>query len=94
MIINNTIKSVLQTYTDQPRQNVAREKMPNLKDGRAKDEFVLSAQAQSFSQILQKAKSGSQVRQYKVDAIAEKINAGEYKVDARLLAEKMLRSRY
>ncbi len=95
MIINNNIPCMLKAYIDnKPIQNSSNEKMPKAAEASKKDEIILSSQAQSFSHILQKARSNVSVRQEKVDQISEKISAGQYQIDAKLIAEKMLANRY
>lgn len=95
MIVNNNVQSVLKAYTDHKIvKNTQKDKPISSGEISKKDEVVLSTQAQSFSQILQKAKSMPQVRQEKVDVIAAEFAAGQYNVDAKAIAEKMLGSRY
>lgn len=95
MIINNNIPSMLKAYIDnKPIQNSTNEKMMKTQEVSKKDEIILSSQAQSFSHVLQKARNNVGVRQDKVDQISEKISAGQYQIDAKLIAEKMLANRY
>ncbi|WP_371372086.1 flagellar biosynthesis anti-sigma factor FlgM [Sporomusa aerivorans] len=54
------------------------------------DEVILSSQAQEFSQILRTAKGLSDVREDKVKELSEQIAKGEYKVDSRELAERII----
>ena len=54
------------------------------------DEVVISEAGQSFSDMLQKLRSGDEVRQEKVDAYTQAIESGTYHVDAKDIAAKML----
>lgn len=95
MIVNNNVQSVLKAYTDlKSVKNTQKDKQISASELSKKDEVLLSSQAQSFSQILQKAKNMPQVRQEKVDGIAAQFAAGQYNVDTRAIADKMLNSRY
>lgn len=95
MMINNNISSVLKAYADnKTAKNPVKEKATAAGGSEKKDEIILSVQAQSFSQLLQKAKNNTGVRKDKVDDIVQKIGDGQYKPDARLTAEKMLATRY
>ena len=93
MIINNNIQSILKTYSDNKTVKTvkAENKTANISK---QDEVVLSSQAQSFSQVLQKAKSMSDVRADKVKTLSAQVDAGTYSVDSRSIAEKMLSARY
>ena len=59
-----------------------------------KDELTLSQQAQSFQDILKKLQNESEVRQTKVDEIAQKISSGNYNVPSSDLALSILASRF
>lgn len=54
------------------------------------DEVILSSQAQEFGQIYQAIKSLPDVRQDKVQDISSRISQGNYSVEAKDVAEKML----
>ena len=56
--------------------------------------FTLSKEAQSFSDMLKKLKSTSEVRTDKVNEIQQKISSGEYSVSADNLALSLLTNRY
>lgn len=93
MIINNNMQSILKTYGENKSVNAIKSenKATNISK---QDEVVLSSQAQSFSQVLQKAKNMSDVRSDKVKALSNQVDSGAYAVDARSIAEKMLSARY
>ena len=59
-----------------------------------RDELSLSKEAQSFSEILQKLRGESEVRQDKVAEFEKKISSGTYHVDAENIAASMLLSRF
>ncbi|SMC39789.1 flagellar biosynthesis anti-sigma factor FlgM [Sporomusa malonica] len=54
------------------------------------DEVILSSQAQELSQILRTAKGLPEVREDKVKELSERIANGEYKVDSRELADRII----
>lgn len=93
MIINNNMQNILKTYSDNKTVKTvkAENKTANISK---QDEVVLSSQAQSFSQVLQKAKGMSDVRADKVKTLSAEVDAGTYSVDSRSIAEKMLNARY
>lgn len=94
MIVNNNVQSILKAYADQPLRNSTKDKMKVATDEPIQDKVSLSNQAQSFSHILQKAKVDQSIRQEKVDQITKDIQSGQYQIDARLIAEKMLNNRF
>ncbi|MBR1647659.1 MAG: flagellar biosynthesis anti-sigma factor FlgM [Selenomonadaceae bacterium] len=61
---------------------------------RKSDEFTPSAEAQSFSEMLNKLKSTSEVRQDKISALQEQIASGQYSVSADVLAASLLTNRF
>jgi negative regulator of flagellin synthesis FlgM len=93
MIIKNNIQNILKTYSDNKTVKTvkAENKAANISK---QDEVVLSSQAQSFGQVLQKAKSMSDVRVDKVKTLSAQVDTGVYNVDATSIAEKMLSARY
>lgn len=54
------------------------------------DEVILSSHAQEVSQHLRTLKGMSEVREEKVQELSTKIASGEYKVDSRELAERII----
>lgn len=54
------------------------------------DEVILSTHAQEMSQVLRTAKGLPEVREDKVNLLSEQIAKGEYKVDARELADRII----
>lgn len=61
---------------------------------RKSDEFTPSAEAQSFSEMLNKLKGTSEVRQDRISALQEQIAAGQYSVPAETLAASLLSNRF
>ena len=88
MIVNNNIQSVTTLYGSAQAAHAYRSKGA----GKAaqQDEVVISEAGQSFSDMLQKLRSGDEVRQEKVDAYTQVIESGTYHVDAKDIAAKML----
>lgn len=93
MIIDNRVQAVTGAYANSA---LAKQKMVKAEaaQGSSSDEIVLSTQAKSFSQILQKAQSLPEVRQDKVDTYASQIHSGSYQVDSMDLAGKILDTRF
>lgn len=59
-----------------------------------RDALSLSNQAQSFSEILQKLRGESEVRQDKVAEFQQKIASGNYNVDSASIAASILLGRF
>ena len=59
-----------------------------------RDELTLSQQAQSFQEILKKLQNETEVRQAKVDEIAQRIANGTYNVSSSDIASSILASRF
>ena len=66
----------------------------NVRGARRSDEFTPSAEAQSFSEMLNKLKNTSEVRQDRVNALQAQIAAGQYSVSAETLAASLLTNRF
>ncbi|HML34215.1 MULTISPECIES: flagellar biosynthesis anti-sigma factor FlgM [Sporomusa] len=54
------------------------------------DEVILSSHAQEVSQHLRAIKNMPEVREAKVQEFSDKIATGQYKVDSRELAERII----
>ncbi|EAX46821.1 anti-sigma-28 factor, FlgM [Thermosinus carboxydivorans Nor1] len=90
MIISNTqVQNILKVYGEQTKVG-KNAKPPSAGPVQRTDEVVLSAQAQEFSQILQALKNMPEVREDKVKELADRIATGNYHVDAKEIADKML----
>ena len=61
---------------------------------RKSDEFTPSTEAQSFSELLNKLKSASEVRQDRVNELQAQIAAGQYSVSSDALAASLLSNRF
>jgi len=94
MIINNNIQAVAGAYAANNKKIKTAVKDESPDTSINKDEVLLSTQAQSFSQILQKAQSMPEVRQDKVDTYSAQIGAGLYQIDPKGLADKILNMRF
>lgn len=93
MIVNNNIQSVATLYgAAQPSASV-RGKAAG-RQTQQDDEVVISAAGQSFSNLLQKLRSGDEVREDKVDYYTRAIEDGSYHVDAGDIAARMLDQRF
>lgn len=55
-----------------------------------KDEVILSSQAQEIGQIYQALKAMPEVREDKIKEISDRIAQGNYSVEAKDVAEKMI----
>ncbi|MDF2876231.1 MAG: flagellar biosynthesis anti-sigma factor FlgM, partial [Sporomusa sp.] len=53
-------------------------------------EVILSTHAQELNQVLKTAKGLPEVREDKVKELSEQIAKGEYKVDSRELADRII----
>ncbi|QDR81970.1 flagellar biosynthesis anti-sigma factor FlgM [Sporomusa termitida] len=65
-------------------------KNPGTSPAQRPDEVILSTHAQGLNQILRTAKGLPEVREDKVNMLSEQIAKGEYKVDARELADRII----
>jgi negative regulator of flagellin synthesis FlgM len=93
MIINNNIQALSSVYAStQPTQ--VRRAQHAAAPQTAADQFEVSHEAQSFSDMLQELQSMSDVRQDKVDAVAEQLAAGTYEVSNEDVAARLLNMRY
>ncbi len=59
-----------------------------------RDQVSLSSEAQSFSEILQKLRGESEVRQDKVAEFEKKVSNGSYHVDSENIAARLLLNRF
>ncbi len=92
MMIDNRIKAAAGVYTNSTvnsQKNTGRTAAVQ-----QDDQIVLSAEAQSFSQVLQKIQGSSDVRTEKVEQYAASVQQGTYQVDSPAIAGKMLRIRF
>ncbi len=89
VISSNKIHSALKVYTEQ--NNVAKSaKADKPKAVQQQDEVILSSGVQEFGQIFQRIIAMSDVRVEKVNDLSAKINSGNYHVDAKNIADKII----
>ncbi|MBQ3451846.1 MAG: flagellar biosynthesis anti-sigma factor FlgM [Selenomonadaceae bacterium] len=92
MIINN-VNSSANYYS-----NVAATRYANptsyVRGVQKNDAFTPSREAQSFSDLLNKLKGTSEVREDKVSEIQQKISSGQYFVSAQDIAASLLTNRF
>lgn len=92
MQIDNRVQAISSVYAKASLTNQNSVKKSTSVD--QKDEMVLSTEAQSFSQMLQRARSMSDVRADKVDDYSAQVDAGQYQVDSQAVAGKILNIRF
>lgn len=86
-IHNNNINKMLNTYNNQATTN----KSNKLERGKRADELNISSAARDFQIAMEQVKKQPEVRAEKVEALKKQIEAGNYTVDAKQIAEKMVR---
>ncbi len=89
IISGKQIQSIMKVYTDQNKITQSQRPAGVAPAGK-KDEVILSTQAQEFGQIYQAIKAMPDVREDKVRELSARIAQGNYSVDAKEVAEKML----
>lgn len=89
IISGKQVQSILKAYGEQNKvaKNIKNERTASAAQ---KDEVILSAEAKEFGQMLQALKKLPDVREAKVNELAEKIDSGTYSVEAKDVAEKMV----
>lgn len=88
MNINN-IQSIAKLYGEQTKTSKS-SGMKAAGSAQKPDEVILSTQAQEVSQYLRAIKNMSEVRDERVNELSEQIASGEYKVDSRELADRII----
>ncbi len=91
MIIKN-MSSISQLYAASKPRSARSNSAADSDNVQKKDEFVLSSEGQSFSELLGKLKNIPDVRQDRVSELSEKIQNGSYNVSAMDIASKILAS--
>lgn len=85
---NSALQALASLYSN---DNVKSVKRTQQAEGTSfKDELVLSQEAQSFSDLLNELKTMDEVRDDKVDSLAQQVKAGTYKLDAAAVAERIM----
>ncbi len=83
------IQNIAKAYGEQTKVS-KNSKTQSLSSAQRPDEVILSSHAQGVSQHLRAIKGMPEVREAKVQELSEKIANGEYKVDSRELAERII----
>jgi negative regulator of flagellin synthesis FlgM len=89
IISGKQIQSIMKVYAEQST-SVKSSRTQSGSPVQKKDEVILSTKAQEFGQIYQAIKAMPEVREDKVKELSERIERGDYSVDAKEVAEKML----
>jgi negative regulator of flagellin synthesis FlgM len=90
MIISGSqIQKIMKVYAEQTKVGKVTKSQGSSPTSK-KDEVILSSQAQGFGQIYQALKAIPDVRTDKVAEFSSKIESGDYSVDAKDVAEKMV----
>lgn len=89
IISGKQIQNIAKIYGEQNKvtQNAKSEKSGPTQQT---DEVILSSNAQEFGQVLQSIQGLPEVREDKVKELSERIAAGNYTVDAKDIAKKMI----
>lgn len=88
IISGNQIQNILKVYSENKVAKTG--KTQSSSPAGKKDEVILSSRAQEFGQIFQAIKAAPEVREEKTREIADRIAKGDYSIEARDVAEKML----
>lgn len=89
MIPSNKIQNVLKVYAEQ--NSVAKStKADKNKNVQQPDEVILSSSVQEFGAVFQRIIATSDVRPEKVKELSARIDSGNYHVDARDIADKII----
>ncbi|MPM47238.1 hypothetical protein SDC9_93946 [bioreactor metagenome] len=88
IISGKQVQNILKAYGDQKvAKNTKSEKSGPIQK---RDEVILSTEAKEFGQLLQALKKMPDVREDKVNELAKRIDSGNYKIDSKDIAEKMV----
>jgi negative regulator of flagellin synthesis FlgM len=89
IISNNKIQNVLKVYAEQ--NSVAKSaKADKNRNVQQQDEVILSSGVQEFGQIFQRIIATSDVRPEKVNELSAKINSGNYQINSKDIADKII----
>ena len=85
---NSALQALASLYNNEQVKGARRTQQP---EGTSfKDELVLSQEAQSFSDMLSELKTMDEVRDDKVQALAQEIKSGSYEPDVSAVAERIM----
>ena len=93
MIVNN-INSSAKYYSNSVTATRYANAASYVRGAQKSDAFTPSKEAQSFSEMLNKLKGVSEVREDKVNELQQKISSGQYFVSAQDIAASLLTNRY
>ena len=93
MLVNN-VNSSTKLYSNSMAAARYANAAASVRGVQKNDEFTPSAEVQSFSDLLNKLKKESEVREDKVRDFAQKISSGQYFVSADQIALSLLTNRY
>ena len=93
MIVNN-VNSSSKYYSNSVAATRYANSVGYVRGVQKSDAFTPSKEAQNFSDLLNKLKGVSEVREDKVNRIQEQISSGQYFISAQDLATSLLATRY
>lgn len=93
MLVNN-VNSSAKLYSNSVAASRYANAAASVRGVQRNDEFTPSAEVQSFSELLNKLKKESDVREDKVRALEQKVSSGQYSVPADQIALSLLMNRY
>lgn len=89
IISGKQIQNIMKIYAEQNKP-VKNSKLQGSSPTAKPDQVILSTQAQEFGHIYNALKAMPEAREDKVKEISERIAQGDYSVEAKEVAEKML----
>lgn len=93
MIVNN-VNSSAKYYSNSVTATRYANAASYVRGAQKSDAFTPSKEAQSFSEMLNKLKGTSEVRQDRVNELQQQIASGQYNVSSADIAASLLMSRY
>ena len=87
-ISKSQLEGIIKTYMRNPIKAKGKERKKI--SGKYTDEITISDDVQEFSKALKLATQTDNIRTQKVEKLRDKINAGTYSVDGKLVAEKII----
>ncbi|MBS4538150.1 flagellar biosynthesis anti-sigma factor FlgM [Clostridium sp. D2Q-11] len=82
---NNNIKNIMKAYDNKDKKEVSENS--RLKK---KDEFTISDEAKDIQKALKVAKDSPDIREEKIREIKMKVDSGNYSIDPKKVAEKII----
>ena len=93
MIVNN-VNSSAKYYSNSVTATRYAGGVSYVRGAQKSDAFTPSREAQSFSEMLNKLKSTSEIREDRVNELQQQIASGQYNVSSADIAASLLMSRY